>query len=264
MRIYNTALGKFLSVDPISKEFVWNSPYAFAENDVERCVDLDGKEKFFATSFYNANGELYKTTITIVGRSTIFADNYDVQDIHVYRSSVRYDGEGNATITYDGHSVATAKQFASPSASTSTFTSGTKQQVDPLVVFSPLEKQAAMPTPITAAAGAPIGDWTDITTGPSQTGEYFQTTLNNSITNKQKIVPNGPTVTVNAPSGVNAPDPSTSVFVPNNANAVPAEALGGVINATKDGTSKTITNQPTMDEHNNNIEKGTKTITIAP
>ncbi|MCE3239478.1 MAG: hypothetical protein K0R24_2459 [Gammaproteobacteria bacterium] len=45
MRIYNPSLGKFLSVDPLSREFPWNSSYAFAENDVIRSTDLDGAEK---------------------------------------------------------------------------------------------------------------------------------------------------------------------------------------------------------------------------
>lgn len=35
-----------MSVDPLTKNYPWNSTYAFAENDVIRCVDLDGKEKF--------------------------------------------------------------------------------------------------------------------------------------------------------------------------------------------------------------------------
>lgn len=45
MRIYDPRLGKFLSCDPLMKEYAWNSPYAFAENDVIRSMDLDGKEK---------------------------------------------------------------------------------------------------------------------------------------------------------------------------------------------------------------------------
>ena len=53
MRIYNPGLGKFLSVDPLTKEYPWNSTYAFAENDVIRCIDLDGAEKF-----YTADGKL--------------------------------------------------------------------------------------------------------------------------------------------------------------------------------------------------------------
>ena len=44
-RLYNPAIAKFLSVDPLSDDYPWNSPYSFAENDVIRCIDLDGLEK---------------------------------------------------------------------------------------------------------------------------------------------------------------------------------------------------------------------------
>jgi hypothetical protein len=37
-------LGRFLSVDPLEKEYPWNSPYAFAENRVIDGKDLEGKE----------------------------------------------------------------------------------------------------------------------------------------------------------------------------------------------------------------------------
>jgi RHS repeat-associated protein len=47
MRIYNPSIGKFLSVDPLAPEYPWNSTYAFAENDVIRCIDLDGAEKYY-------------------------------------------------------------------------------------------------------------------------------------------------------------------------------------------------------------------------
>ncbi|HBG69515.1 MAG TPA: hypothetical protein DDX57_01865 [Bacteroidales bacterium] len=52
-RIYDSRLGKFLSVDPLAPEYPWNSTYAFAENDVIRCIDLEGAEK------YAKNGSLY-------------------------------------------------------------------------------------------------------------------------------------------------------------------------------------------------------------
>ncbi|MBS1652274.1 MAG: hypothetical protein JSU07_09720 [Bacteroidetes bacterium] len=45
-RVYDARLGKFLSVDPLSKSYPWNSPYAFAENDVIRAIDLEGLEKY--------------------------------------------------------------------------------------------------------------------------------------------------------------------------------------------------------------------------
>jgi len=61
MRIYDPRLGRFLSVDPISSEYPWNSTYAFAENDVIRSIDLDGLEKLALSgaaplSQYNKKG----------------------------------------------------------------------------------------------------------------------------------------------------------------------------------------------------------------
>jgi RHS repeat-associated protein len=44
-RNYDGRLGRFLSIDPLTKKYPWNSPYAFAENDVIRHIDLEGKEK---------------------------------------------------------------------------------------------------------------------------------------------------------------------------------------------------------------------------
>jgi RHS repeat-associated protein len=44
-RIYNPAIGKFLSVDPLAQSFPWNSVYAFAENSPILFKDLDGLER---------------------------------------------------------------------------------------------------------------------------------------------------------------------------------------------------------------------------
>jgi RHS repeat-associated protein len=43
-RIHDPRLGRFLSVDPLSKYYPWNSPYAFAENRVIDGIDLEGLE----------------------------------------------------------------------------------------------------------------------------------------------------------------------------------------------------------------------------
>ena len=45
-RIYDGRLGKFLSVDPLTKNYPFLTPYAFAENDVISSIDLDGLEKY--------------------------------------------------------------------------------------------------------------------------------------------------------------------------------------------------------------------------
>jgi RHS repeat-associated protein len=44
MRIYDPRLGKFLSVDPLTKAYPWYTPYQFAGNMPIWAVDLDGLE----------------------------------------------------------------------------------------------------------------------------------------------------------------------------------------------------------------------------
>ena len=43
-RGYDSRIGKFWSVDPLAKNYPWNSPFAFAENRVIEGIDLEGKE----------------------------------------------------------------------------------------------------------------------------------------------------------------------------------------------------------------------------
>jgi RHS repeat-associated protein len=45
-RGYDSRLGRFTSVDPLAPQYPWNSTYAFAENDVISCIDLEGLEKY--------------------------------------------------------------------------------------------------------------------------------------------------------------------------------------------------------------------------
>jgi RHS repeat-associated protein len=44
-RIYNPAIGKFLSVDPLTKSYPWYTPYQFAGNKPIGAIDLDGLEE---------------------------------------------------------------------------------------------------------------------------------------------------------------------------------------------------------------------------
>lgn len=41
---------KFLSVDPLAKDYPWNSTYAFAENRVIEGIDLERLEFYYATN----------------------------------------------------------------------------------------------------------------------------------------------------------------------------------------------------------------------
>lgn len=46
-RIYSPALGRFLSVDPLTKKYPMLTPYQFASNTPIQAIDLDGLEAFF-------------------------------------------------------------------------------------------------------------------------------------------------------------------------------------------------------------------------
>jgi len=46
-RIYNPTIGKFLSVDPLTKEYPELTTYQFASNTPIQAIDLDGLEAFF-------------------------------------------------------------------------------------------------------------------------------------------------------------------------------------------------------------------------
>jgi len=45
VRIYDPRISRFLSVDPLSRKFPWETPYAFAENEPVNNVDLEGLQK---------------------------------------------------------------------------------------------------------------------------------------------------------------------------------------------------------------------------
>lgn len=56
MRVHDPRLGRFLSVDPYTKDYPWNTPYAYAENEPISNIDLDGLEKVKSTMSAAAAG----------------------------------------------------------------------------------------------------------------------------------------------------------------------------------------------------------------
>jgi RHS repeat-associated protein len=65
MRIYDPRLGRFLSVDPLTKEYPELTPYQFASNTPIQAIDLDGLEAVAYTyvnyQLYGSNGKLLLT-----------------------------------------------------------------------------------------------------------------------------------------------------------------------------------------------------------
>ncbi len=45
-RVHDPRIGRFLSLDPLTKDYPWNSPYAFSENRVIDGIDLEGLEYY--------------------------------------------------------------------------------------------------------------------------------------------------------------------------------------------------------------------------
>jgi RHS repeat-associated protein len=103
-RIYDSRLGRFLSVDPLSPEYPWNSTYAFAENDVIRAVDLGGKEKQIVVYQANNNGTV--TQFQIIDNSTL-ENGHGPLGNGTY--SITYSADGNtyneAYATSDGDPI---------------------------------------------------------------------------------------------------------------------------------------------------------------
>ena len=98
-RMYDPRLGRFKSVDPLFKDYPWNSTYAFAENDVIRNLDLEGAEKYDYKLSMTKQGKikmkLVKTTDiidkVIVGYKTLSFGS-DVQvPIYEYRVNQRQE-----------------------------------------------------------------------------------------------------------------------------------------------------------------------------
>ena len=56
MRIYDPRVGKFLSVDPLTKSYPWYTPYQFTGNSPVANIDLDGLEPTEAVKYWINQG----------------------------------------------------------------------------------------------------------------------------------------------------------------------------------------------------------------
>ena len=99
-RIYNPAIGKFLSVDPLAKSYPWNSVYAFAENNPIGCLDLDGLEQIYH----------YKITETKNGGKAIALTNMlnSPNDCSTIQYTLTYKDKQISTGVYNNSIIGTA------------------------------------------------------------------------------------------------------------------------------------------------------------
>ena len=94
-RGYDPRLGRFWSVDPLFKDFPWNSNYAFAENRVIDGIDLEGKEFYSVHIKENADGSRTKLFVTDYTQTEKgFGPRGDVGVTYVIH---KHDAKGNFT-----------------------------------------------------------------------------------------------------------------------------------------------------------------------
>ena len=86
MRLYNPALGRFLSVDPISKQFPWYTPYQFAGNKPIIAIDLDGLEEFVKTYIHDSTKGTVSNVSVSYDLSERDLEGANIHSIHIYKN----------------------------------------------------------------------------------------------------------------------------------------------------------------------------------
>jgi len=131
-RIYNPAIARFLSVDPLTKEYPWYTPYQFAGNKPIKFIDLDGLEEALPEEEYasrrdNVQNDLETEADNLSGGSESVRNQWQdridhgMSSLEVFRDSrpmstysmLRYlEGEGGYDI-YDIRNIRESFQFRS-------------------------------------------------------------------------------------------------------------------------------------------------------
>ena len=75
-RLYSPAMGRFLSVDPLTSDYPWYSPYQFAGNKPIWAVDADGAQEDVATYMSFQGGEPVLSSVRFDPDATPLAGNY--------------------------------------------------------------------------------------------------------------------------------------------------------------------------------------------
>ncbi|WMJ72528.1 PKD domain-containing protein [Cytophagaceae bacterium ABcell3] len=171
-RVHDARLGRFLSVDPLSSTYPWNSPYSFAESSPIAFIDLEGLERYYAPNGDHLGTYGTSTEIRVVKQDYVEAAS------DMLRNPQNYT-EG--TLTY----------FLSGALSVSL--SGYAEDVTDVLNDAPLQTWANNGQNCNTAARAQMTDAGVTTYGSSN---VIQTDVNNTA---QTSYQNSAGVTVNRP-----------------------------------------------------------------
>jgi RHS repeat-associated protein len=93
MRVYDPRIGRFLSEDPLIKQFPHYTPYQFSGNTPIQAVDLDGAEERHYNLLFNQSGRPYlkMTSEETVKHHSLFGFKWTTP-IHAERADINYNG----------------------------------------------------------------------------------------------------------------------------------------------------------------------------
>ena len=99
-RIYNPALGRFLSVDPLTKSYPWYSPYQFAGNKPIIAIDLDGLEEYIVVTQHFKDGSVKSITIQYTQTKADAKARVDakLREVHNGAAAGNYIAEGEKVL----------------------------------------------------------------------------------------------------------------------------------------------------------------------
>lgn len=102
-RIHDASIGRFLSRDPLARDYPFNSPYAFAQNRVIDGVELEGLEWSSTgkvTNLVTGSIQIVRTLkIQVVNSSEIITDANIIDD---YQKAVKSAIEADYSVNGDG------------------------------------------------------------------------------------------------------------------------------------------------------------------
>jgi RHS repeat-associated protein len=119
-RIYDTRIGKFLSVDPLSPKYPWYTPYQFAGNTPIQAADLDGLEEWMKQMEFTVkrNSELQMARAEQIKKQS---EKWKYPEPHIM---MRIDGElqmgpqsvvlENAAVAGERYNAALASSLQTP------------------------------------------------------------------------------------------------------------------------------------------------------
>ena len=254
MRIYDPRLGKFLSVDPLTKSYPMLTPYSFAENDVIRSIDLDGLEKYIVTRLVDNSGVFRGITI-----QSFTDENGNLRDNETYKRNPKLKKADVYTITRNintGNQVGAIAYSNNLSADQQIVNNNLNVQKDVKTMIAddnkkkPNSSDGQQINDKDQNEGAMVGNkWKD--------GQYNEATLN-AVVPVPIQFPGGSSTPTNTPTALNQLAPVARVL--NLFPASTATVVGNTGNSPGDnsptGNSPAVLNQPARLNGNNNSTVG--------